>query len=81
MGKTRARIDEQGRIYLPVELRRKAHLERGDVVEAHLEKGHIVIERSEPVSEKGRGAFEAPPLSPEEIDENAERYTRKEGDA
>ncbi|MBS1263424.1 MAG: hypothetical protein MAG715_00605 [Methanonatronarchaeales archaeon] len=81
MGKARVKVDEQGRIYLPVELRREAHVEEGAFVEAHVEEGHLVIERTEPVAERGRGAFRAPPLSAEEIDEKTEEYTQKEADA
>jgi transcriptional pleiotropic regulator of transition state genes len=42
------RIDQLGRVVVPVELRRALGLRQGDLVEARLEHGHMVMVKVEP---------------------------------
>ncbi len=68
----RVRMDEQGRIYLPKELRERM---KGRIFIVREEKGALILEPIDTVRE-GRGIFKVRnPI--EEIDEKIEEYTKE----
>ena len=49
------RIGPQGRIVIPVEMRRELELEPGETLMARVEAGRLVLERREEILERLRG--------------------------
>lgn len=74
----RLKVDKQGRVYIPSKWRRKLGIEEGGVLEAEMRAEKIVLAEAESVAESSKGIFKlSRSLSPEEIDELAEKYSQE----
>lgn len=65
------RVDNKGRLLIPKVLRDKTEITEGSYVKVETEGTRIIIEATESIAEKYRGAFKIDTL-PEDIDQYTE---------
>lgn len=76
MSCTTAKIDDKGRIIIPKNIRKTAHLKKGSYVTIKTNGKTIIIEPIEPVADKYYGAFNITKW-PENMDEFISKVTKK----
>ena len=82
MIRARTTVTRKGQVTVPVEIRRALGLQEGDQVTFTMKDGEVRVEPTGSVVERTRGAFKSnlPPLSAEELREEAERAIADEAD-
>ncbi len=71
-----SKIDKNGRIYIPKQLRKILGLKPGDLVEINIKGQILVIKRAKTIAERGKGVFKPiKGINTDDIDKLIEAYS------
>ncbi len=71
-----SKIDKNGRIYIPKQLRKILGLKPGDLVEINIKEQILVIKRAKSIAERGKDVFKPiKRISTDDIDKLIEAYS------